>query len=142
MTGSKGTFHINIEPYTYQHINLAHVKRKLSFKDTDVKERSPEKKSKKDFLPNLAIREVFKHSRKRKTEEEEWEKYGHLPKLSIVIKKVSDSKIWTTLLSIADFHTDDGGYTARANKFESTPEIQTLEYGKRLGFAIVKSENL
>lgn len=142
MTGSKGTFHINIEPYTYQHINLAHVKRKLSFKDTDVKERSPEKKSKKDFLPNLAIREVFKHSRKRKTEEEEWEKYGHLPKLSNSIKKVSNSKIWKTSLSIADFRTNDGGYTTRANKFENRPQIQSLEDGKRLGFVIIKTENL
>jgi hypothetical protein len=142
MTGSEGTFHNGIKPYTYQHINLAHVKKKLSFKDNDVKERSPEKKSKNFFLLDLAIQEAFKHSRKRKTEEEEWEKYGHLPKSSIVIKKVSDSKMWKTLLLIADFRTDDGGYTARANKFKNTPEIRTLEYGKCLGFAIVKSENL
>ena len=91
---------------------------------------------------DLAIREAYKHWRKLKTEEEEWEKYGHLPKLSTAIKKVSNSKIWKTSISIADFRTDDGGYTARSNKFENKPEIQSLEDGKRLGFVIVKSENL
>jgi hypothetical protein len=93
-------------------------------------------------MPPLTIREEYKHSRKLKKEEEEWEKYGHLPKLSNSIKKVSNSKIWKTSLSIADFRTNDGGYTTRANKFENRPQIQSLEDGKRLGFVIIKTENL
>ena len=38
-------------------------------------------------MPPLTIREEYKHSKKLKKEEEEWEKYGHLPKLSNSIKK-------------------------------------------------------
>ena len=90
----------------------------------------------------MAIREVYRHSKIKRAEEEEWKIYGHLPRLSIAQKKISESKIWKTSALIANFHMDRGGYTSRANNFENFPEIQSLEDGKRLGFTVVNSENL
>jgi hypothetical protein len=75
---------------------------------------------------DLAIWEVYKNilfKKKKKTEEEEWEKHGHLPRLSTANEKVSDYKIWKMSSSFTDLCTNDGGYTARASNFKKVPKI-------------------
>jgi hypothetical protein len=72
-------------------------------------------------------------------------KYGHLSRLSTAKKYINNSKVWKTLLSIADFHMDKGGYTARAvnrHNWRNVSEFLSLEDAVRFGFVIVKSESL
>jgi hypothetical protein len=96
----------------------------------------------KSSVPNSAIRQAYKHSKKQKNDEEDWKKYGHLPRLSTVKKYVSSSKVWKTQSSIADFHMDSGGYTARKFNLQNASGIISLEDAQRLGFVVVKSESL
>ena len=132
-----------IKVHFYWHTTIiGNVKRKLSSQQSDSEEQPIEKKAIKSTLPILTIREAYRSSKKKKNEEEEWKNHGHLPRLSTAKKYVSNSKIWKTELSIADFHTNDGGYTSRPNNFKNMPEIRSLEEAKNVGFVIIKSENL
>jgi hypothetical protein len=104
--------------------------------------RPAKKNLNKPSAPTLAIRQAYKHSKKKKVDEEEWKKYGHLPRLSTSIKYVSNSKVWKTQLSITGFRMDSGGYTARKFNLQNKSEILSLEDAQRFGFVVVKSENL
>ena len=100
------------------------------------------KKPNKSSVSTPAIRQAYKHSKKKKDEEEDWKKNGHLPKLSTAIKYVSNSKVWKTQSSITDFHLDSGGYTAKKFNSQNISEFQSLEDAQRFGFILVKSESL
>jgi hypothetical protein len=104
--------------------------------------RPAKKNPNKPSVPTSAIRQAYKHSKKKKVDEEDWKKYGHLPRLSTAIKYVSNSKIWKTQSSITDFHMDSGGYTARKFNLQNASGIISLEDAQRSGFVVVKSESL
>jgi hypothetical protein len=107
-----------------------------------VTHRPAKKNPYKPSAPTSAVRQAYKHSKKKKVDEEDWKKYGHLPKLSTAIKYVSNSKVWKTQPSIADFRMDSGGYTARKFNSQNTSEFLSLEDAQRTGFVVVKSESL
>jgi hypothetical protein len=119
-----------------------HVKGKLPLEEGECTiERQSKNTSKKFDTANQSVREAYRRSKKKRAEKEEWDKYGHLPRLSTIEKSISDAKIWKTLPLITDFCMDDGGYTSRSRNFDNVPEIQSLEEAMCKGFVVIKSEN-
>ena len=90
---------------------------------------------------DLSVREEYRRSKKKISEEKEWQKFGHLPRALTVKKKLSNTKVWKTSVSITDFGMDAGGYTSRANNFDRMSEILSLEEAIQAGFVVVKSQN-